>query len=61
MKFIKLTLTNGKVIFVNIALALDVFTSANHTTISFGDDYFLNVKELPNEIFNLAEHNVINS
>lgn len=59
MKFIKLTLTTGSQIFVNMHLVLDVFVSKNHTAISFGNDYVLTVRELPNEIFRLAEHQII--
>lgn len=60
MKFIKLTLPNEKEVFVNLELVRDIYFSGEKTSISFDNEYVLNVKERPDEIFEKAELHVFN-
>lgn len=54
MKWIKLTQANNVEIFVNIELALDIFSNGEVSTVSFGDEYYLKVKESPCKIVSLS-------
>jgi len=54
MNWIKLTQANDVDIYVNIALALDIFTNGEISTVSFGGEYYLKVKETPEQIISLC-------
>ena len=56
MKFIKITLDNGKKITINAEKIIDIFCfDEKHTTISFSESYYYKVKETVEEILKLTK------